>query len=379
MKYVLLLAGLTLGILIAVVYPPERARPLWWQLVVIALVTGVLLATLLPPIGGSLADAVVANRLGQRLVASLPLLSSSEVQQLQRAPASAPVLLRCVGLPSYDTVHRAWRVSVEDLSPRRYRATALFPTEPPPELLQASSAVVELKWTGSDTLWTVQRVAALEPWVVLPYIPGLEERARILYFHVPFAWGAVVAYAIAMIAALQYLRRREPKAELRAVAAAGVGTLFTVLATVTGAIWARFNWGAFWNWDPRQTTIVVLLLIYLAYFALRSSLPEGEQRARLSSVYLVFAFVTVPFLVFVLPRMMESLHPGGRGDATLGPLVDPSPEALNLVKQVLFSGALLAFTALFGWLWSLAVRVLRLSQAVELQTEAHHGVPEPAQ
>ncbi|MCS7170192.1 MAG: cytochrome c biogenesis protein CcsA, partial [Candidatus Kapabacteria bacterium] len=189
---------------------------------------------------------------------------------------------------------------------------------------------------------------------------GLEERARILYFHVPLAWGAVLAYALAMIAAVQYLRKRESTAEVRAVAAVGVGTLFTVLATVTGAIWARFNWGTFWNWDPRQTTIVVLLLIYLAYFALRASLPEGERRARLSSVYLIFAFVTVPFLVFILPRMMESLHPGGRGDINIGPVLSPEPGALNPLKQALFSAALMVFTGLFGWLWSLVVRVIRL-------------------
>lgn len=159
-----------------------------------------------------------------------------------------------------------------------------------------------------------------------------------------------------MIAAVAYLRRRQPRWEYRANAAALVGVLYTVLATVTGAIWARFNWGAFWNWDPRQTTILVLLFIYLAYFALRASLPEGERRWRLGNVYLVFAFVTVPFLVFVLPRLMESLHPGGRGDVNIGPVLSADPSALNPLKQILLSAAFAAFTLLLGWLWSLTVR-----------------------
>ncbi len=116
---------------------------------------------------------------------------------------------------------------------------------------------------------------------------------------------------------------------------------------------------------------MVLLLIYCAYFALRASLPEGERRARLGSVYLVFAAVTVPFLVFVLPRMMESLHPGGKGDVSIGPVLDPNPQALNPLKQLLLSGSLLVFTALLGWLWSLAVRLLRIIHAVQWRGAAH--------
>ncbi len=375
MKYVLLLVALGVGLGMAFLYPPERPRPLWWQLSVLAFMTLLLWAVLSPPIGGGFVDAVVASRLGQGQPVSLPLLSARETQQLRTPAPSVPVVVRCVGTPTYDAHHRAWRVLVEDGTPQRHRATVLFPEEPSAELLRARRAIVDVRWTGSDTLWVAHRIAALEPWIVLPYIPGLGERARILYFHVPMAWVAVVAYAVAMVAALRFLRSRAPSMEYRAVAAAGVGTLFTALATATGAIWARFNWGAFWNWDPRQTTVVVLLLIYLAYFALRASLPPGERRARLSSVYLVFAFVTVPFLVFVLPRMMESLHPGGRGDVNIGPVLAPEAEALNPLKQVLFSASLAAFTALFGWLWSMVVRALRLSDAHVLhEVVAHDGV-----
>lgn len=367
MKYLIVLGAVAAGIGLVALLPPERPRPVWWQWTVIGLVTLLIVVVLMPPLGGSIADAVVARRLLTQRPSTLPLMSAREVQHLVVPEHAVPILVRCMDSAYFDTAAGVWRVRVEDR--RRQQAILLFATEPPAALLRARSAIVVVEPTDSDTVWVAQRVTALAPWIVMPYIPGLGERARILYFHVPMAWIAVLAYAVGMLAALRYLRRRQTAADTQAVAAAVVGTVATVLATLTGAIWARFNWGSFWNWDPRQTTIVVLLLIYLAYFALRASLPAGERRAQLGSVYLVFAFVTVPFLVFVLPRLMESLHPGGSGDTSLGPIIDPSPETLHVVKQLLFAYSLLAFTALFGWLWSCLVRLLRLSEAVQGVTE----------
>jgi heme exporter protein C len=86
--------------------------------------------------------------------------------------------------------------------------------------------------------------------------------------------------------------------------------LYCIFATVTGSIFAEVVWGTFWNWDPRETSILVLLLIYAAYFALRSSVDDSERRRRLAAVYNIFAAVTMPFLLFVAPRVADStLHP----------------------------------------------------------------------
>ena len=132
-----------------------------------------------------------------------------------------------------------------------------------------------------------------------PLIPGLEEKARIIFFHVPTAWLSVMAFFTGMFYGIRYLRKRDIRDDLRSSAAAGLGLLFCILATVTGMIWAKFNWGSFWNWDPRETSIFVLLLIYGAYFALRSAVEVEEKRATLSAVYSIIAAVTVPFFVFV--------------------------------------------------------------------------------
>lgn len=150
----------------------------------------------------------------------------------------------------------------------------------------------------------------LSIFLILPEYQGLGNAGRIMVLHVPTAWVSVLAFAVSALYSGIYLWRGITSYDDRALAAAESGFLFTILATVTGMIFSHTVWGIFWNWDPRQTSIFVLLLIYAAMFALRSALDNNDQQRRLSAVYSLFAFVTVPFLVFVAPRLSEStLHP----------------------------------------------------------------------
>ena len=201
-----------------------------------------------------------------------------------------------------------------------------------------------------------------QAWYELPVIPGLEEKARIIFFHVPTAWLSVVAFLTSMVYAVQYLRTRDLACDIRSSAAAGLGFMFCILATLTGAVWAKFNWGSYWNWDPRETSIFVLLLIYGAYFSLRSAVETEEKRATLSSAYSIIAAVTVPFFIFIMPRIMTGLHPGAKGDPDgAGPVVEfkMSPN-----MRVIFFSSLIAFTLLFYWMFALRVRTA--------QVEAHN-------
>jgi heme exporter protein C len=161
---------------------------------------------------------------------------------------------------------------------------------------------------------------------------------------------AVLAFLISCVASVSYLRRRQPKDDIRAAVSAGLGLLFAVLATVTGSVFARIMWGAYWNWDPRQTSIVILMLIYAAYFGLRGAIPDPERRAALASVYAILAFVTVPFLVFVVPRIYWSLHP----DTIIN--TRGSNEFDSHYTQVLMA-SLVGFTGLFLWLYTIGCRV----------------------
>ncbi len=156
--------------------------------------------------------------------------------------------------------------------------------------------------------WLAGVVLAM--FLVVPQYEGLGNAGRIIIMHVPTAWVSVLAFAVSAIASGLYLWRQNPVYDDYALASAESGFLFTALATVTGMIFSQVVWGVYWNWDPRQTSIFVLLLIYAALFALRSAIDDVQRRRQLSAVYALFAFVTVPFLIFVAPRMADStLHP----------------------------------------------------------------------
>ncbi len=190
--------------------------------------------------------------------------------------------------------------------------------------------------------------------VPIPVIPGLYDKARIIYLHVPMSWIAVLSFLLSMINSVQYLRKRDLIYDIRSNSAAEVGFLFTILATVTGSLWAKFNWGSYWNWDPRETSIFILMLIYGAYFSLRSAIDNYEQKAKLASVYAIIAFVTVPFFIFIMPRIVESLHPAdsivdSRGKITMDPV---------MLSIFLFS--LFSFTLLFFWVLNVKIRMEKL-------------------
>ncbi len=181
---------------------------------------------------------------------------------------------------------------------------------------------------------------------------------RIFFFHVPAAWVAVLAFFVAMVYSIRVLRQPREKLDDVAVASSELGFLFSLLALVSGMIWARLEWGAFWNWDPRQNTILILLLIYAGYFTLRSAVPDPLKRVRLAAVYSIVAFVTVPFLVFLVPRIMASLHPS--------PIIKSNQGKGSMDPRMLqvFFMFLVGYTGLYAWILSLKVRTLRLTRMV---------------
>ncbi|HEX6289696.1 MAG TPA: cytochrome c biogenesis protein CcsA [Herpetosiphonaceae bacterium] len=168
------------------------------------------------------------------------------------------------------------------------------------------SIATAAKWLV--TLWMLAVVVAMFLWV--PEYEGLGNTGRIVMMHVPTAWLSTFAFAIAAWYSLMFLRRRQPRDDDRALAATELGFLFSILATVTGSMFAKIVWGSYWNWEPRETSILILLLIYGAYFALRTAIEDAERRRQLAAVYALFAFATAPLLTFVVPRLYDStLHP----------------------------------------------------------------------
>jgi len=205
-------------------------------------------------------------------------------------------------------------------------------------------------------LWIAAWMVAAFVWA--PLVPVLGETTRVLYFHIPAAWVTVVALGWSMLHSILYLRTRNLEHDHHAAAAAEIGILFCVVATVSGSLWAKAMWGSYWNWDPRETSIFFLLLVYAAYLALRSAIEQEERRARLSAIYSALAFVSVPFLMFVVPRIYFSLHPD--------PIINPRGKLdMDPRIRIVFFAMLVGFTGLYAWLQSLRVRVARLEHRLD--------------
>jgi heme exporter protein C len=165
----------------------------------------------------------------------------------------------------------------------------------------------------------------------------LNETIRALYFHVPMWFGMMLLFVMSLFYAIQYLNNPTVESDRRSVEYANVGVFFGMLGMATGMIWANFTWGVPWHNDPKQIYAAVALLIYLAYFVLRGSLENEEQRARLSAVYNIFAFASMIPLLFILPRLHSSTHPGNGGN--------PGFNAYDLDSKM----RLVFYPAVVGW------------------------------
>lgn len=181
------------------------------------------------------------------------------------------------------------------------------------------------------------------------------ESSRIVFFHVPCAWTASLAFVVAAGYSTAYLVRRHRNADDVASAAVRLGLLFAVLALITGSLFARIMWGSYWNWDPRESSFLLLIFLYAAYLFLRAAIDDPERRATLSAAYALFSAVLMPFLVFVAPRVTKSLHPQT--------VINPQGKILmdGPTKAVFFS-ALVTFSGLFFWMLSLDARAERLKR-----------------
>lgn len=190
----------------------------------------------------------------------------------------------------------------------------------------------------------------------VPATIRLQESIRNLYFHVALWMSMAVMLLASMIYAVRYLIKGNLTDDIKAVETANAGILFGILGLATGAIWARSTWGDFWHWDPKQTAALVGELIYFAYLILRSSLDDEIKRARISSIYNIFAFPLFVALIYVLPRMSDtSLHPGAEGNPGL------SSEDTDDNMKMVYYPAIFAWTLLGVWMASVRVRIQKIA------------------
>lgn len=190
----------------------------------------------------------------------------------------------------------------------------------------------------------------------VPRLNIVNETIRALYFHVPMWFGMVVLFLISTIHSVQYLRNPSFERDAYAVEFANTGLLLGLLGIFTGMIWANYTWGSPWHGDPKQNGAAISLLVYLAYFVLRGSVENEDQRARLSAVYNIFAFAAMIPLIFVIPRMTSSMHPGSGGNPGFN-MYD-----LDSKMRMVFYPAVAGWILLGVWIATLRIRVCLINE-----------------
>ncbi len=182
----------------------------------------------------------------------------------------------------------------------------------------------------------------------VPALPILHETIRNLYFHVPMWMGMLTVFVVSVYYSVKYLQTGDEKHDLAAVECVNTGLVFYTLGLITGMIWAKHTWTEYWSGDPKQNSAAIAFLLYCAYLVLRNSVDEEQKRAKISAIYNIFAFPIMVVLIFVLPRLTDSLHPGSGGNPAFG-------------RYDLDNGMKLAFyPAMIGWsfiaLWIATIR-----------------------
>lgn len=201
----------------------------------------------------------------------------------------------------------------------------------------------------------------------VPRLAIVNETIRALYFHVPMWFGMVVMFLVSTVYAIKYLKNPISENDIRCLEFANTGLAFGLLGIFTGMIWANYTWGTPWHGDPKQNGAAIALLVYLAYFVLRGSVDNREQRARLSAVYNIFAFAAMVPLIFIIPRLTSSMHPGSGGNPGFN-MYD-----LDSKMRMVFYPAVAGWILLGIWIASLRIRLRFIEEKIEALED--HGNP----
>jgi heme exporter protein C len=206
-----------------------------------------------------------------------------------------------------------------------------------------------------------KRIAQVTGWLGWLLVPGLAiaftmalfyappeatmgEVYRIFFFHLPANIASFVLFFVAFVVGIAYLRTNKPIFDTWGAASIEIGVLASFIGTLTGAIWARPIWNTWWTWDPRLTTVTILLLTYIGYMMLRGAIDEPNRRARYSAIFAILAFANVPLVYFSTRILDRTIHPvvfGGenpeaKGDMALTPAMDQTLLVCMIVVLAFF-------------------------------------------
>lgn len=190
----------------------------------------------------------------------------------------------------------------------------------------------------------------------VPALPILNETIRALYLHVPMWFTMIFLLLLSSFHSYKYVADGDALHDLKSYNFAHLGVYFGILGLLTGMFWAKYTWGTFWTNDPKLNGSAIGLLIYFGYFILRSSIDDESKRGKISSVYNVFAFCMLIPLIFILPRLTDSLHPGNGGNPGFN-VYD-----MNSQLRLVFYPAVIGFIFLGLWIADIRLKTLKLKK-----------------
>jgi len=184
----------------------------------------------------------------------------------------------------------------------------------------------------------------------IPDIAILEQSARNLFLHVPMWFTMMVMFLFSFYYSIRYLNDETLLWDTKAETATAVGLLFGICGLLTGSLWARFTWGAWWTFsEPRMNLSALSMLIFVAYFILRTAFNDPDKRAKISAIYNIFGVTTLPFLLYIIPRQLPSLHPGAEGNPAFSEITAPE-------LRYIFYPAIIGFIGLAFWIKDIVQR-----------------------
>ena len=195
---------------------------------------------------------------------------------------------------------------------------------------------------------------------IVPRLPILNETIRNLYYHVPLWWAMMFQMGVSLFYSTRYLKNGHKQDEQFAYNAALVGILLSIPGLITGSLWAKFTWGTWWTFqDPKLNGVAIGILIYLIYFILRASIIQEMARARVSSVFNIFAFAMFMLFIMVFPRLTDSLHPGNGGNPAFGKY------DLDNNMRLIFYPAVIGWMCFSGWILNILNRISLIKSKID--------------
>ena len=334
-------------------------RQIWWRLLCIFLLGFVVIFSFLVPLGPGLIDvdnADLSAGLQERLIIGYNTHFEAEDNQLQVFLAQDSTFL-CTEIVKVDAENRV-RVLIDVPDSLQNRSFSVFVNNTIDGTLllenaffaSGSKVAENAQFAGCKVIVTNNENTLF----AFPFQPTIFETIRNLMFHVPMWFTMFVLMFMGFWTSIQYLVKSKPIYDVRAESAVKVGIVFCILGLITGSLWARFTWGAWWVSDPQLNGAFITFLIYAGYLILRRSIEDEKKRGRVAAVYSIFAYLILFILLMVLPRFTESLHPGKGGNPGF------NSYDLDSSLRMVFYPAVIGWILLGIWFYSIQIRMNRI-------------------